>query len=81
MSFNTFVLREAYRRYQKLGDKLTDAKLLIDCKAFTPIIAGLFSNNTPLGGRPNYDGILMLKMLFFCFSFNLMQVMALGKRG
>jgi IS5 family transposase len=63
MSFDTFVLREAYRRYQKLGDKLTDAGKLIDWKAFVPIIAGLFSNNTPLGGRPNYDGILMLKML------------------
>jgi len=63
MSFNTFVLREAYKRYQKLGDKLADAERLIDWKAFVPIIAGLFSNNTPLGGRPNYDGILMLKML------------------
>ena len=55
MSFSTFVLREAY--------KLTEAERLIDWKAFVPIIAGLFSNNTPLGGRPNYDGILMLKML------------------
>jgi len=63
MSFNTFVLREAYRRYQKLGDRLTDAERLIDWKAFTPIIAGLFSNNTPLRGRANYDVSLMLKLL------------------
>jgi hypothetical protein len=36
MSFNTFVLREAYKRYQKLGDEFTDAEKLIDWKAFTP---------------------------------------------
>jgi IS5 family transposase len=63
ISFNTFILREAYKRYNRLGDRLAEVESIIDWRAFVPIIASLFSNNTPLGGRPNIDGIVMLKLL------------------
>ena len=63
ISFNTFILREAYKSYLKLGDKLSRIEQLIDWETFRPIIASSYKNLTERGGRPNIDPIVMLKLL------------------
>jgi len=62
-SLTDFVLREAYRRVAKLGDKLSEIEPLIDWDAFRPIVRDMFNNRTEKGGRPNFDEVVMIKML------------------
>jgi len=62
-TFRTYMLKKAYERYQKLGDKLAQIEPLIDWEAFTPIIAGLYHNQGPQGGRPHIDEVVMMKLL------------------
>ena len=58
-----FALNEEYKRIQRLGDKLSDLESLIDWESFRPILRDLYSSNDEIGGRPNTDEILLLKML------------------
>jgi len=62
-TFKAYMLRKAYERIQKLGDKLAEIEPLIDWEAFRPIIAGLYNNKGPQGGRPNVDEVVMVKLL------------------
>ena len=62
-TFKAYMLRKAYQRIQKLGDKLAKIEPLIDWEAFRPIITGLYHNQGPQGGRPNIDPVVMMKML------------------
>jgi len=62
-TFRTYMLKKAYQRYQKLGDKLAKIEPLIDWNAFTPIIQNLYHNKTPRGGRPNINPVVMVKLL------------------
>ena len=62
-TFKAYMLKKAYERYQKLGDKLAQIEPLIDWEAFTPIITGLYNNKGPQGGRPNIDPVVMMKIL------------------
>ena len=36
---------------------------MIDWDKFRPIVADMYDNHTEKGGRPNYDEILMVKLL------------------
>ncbi len=62
-SFRSHMLRIAYKKVQKLGDRLARVEGLIDWEAFRPILAGLYRNDGPKGGRPNIDEVLMVKLL------------------
>jgi len=62
-TFKAYMLKKAYERYQKLGDRLAKIEPLIDWEAFTPIITGLYHNQGPQGGRPNMDPVVMVKLL------------------
>jgi len=62
-SFKAYLLREIYKKVQKQGDKLAEIEPLIDWEAFRPIIQSLYTNNTPRGGRPNVDPVVMVKLL------------------
>ena len=62
-SFKSYLLRQAYKDVEKLGDRLAEVEPLIDWDAFRPILQGLFDNQGPQGGRPNVDPVLMVKML------------------
>jgi IS5 family transposase len=62
-TFKAYMLRKAYERIQKLGDRLAKIEPLIDWEAFRPIIAGLFDNRSEKGGRPNIDEVVMVKLL------------------
>ena len=63
MPLTNFAFKEEYKRLENLGDKLSEIESLIDWKPFCPIIAEMYNNKTELGGRPNLDEIVMLKML------------------
>ncbi len=62
-TFKAYMLKKAYQKIQKLGDKLAKIEPLIDWEAFRPIIAGLYHNQGPQGGRPNIDEVVMMKLL------------------
>ena len=57
------MLRKAYQNVAKNGDRLAEIEPLIDWEAFRPIIQSLYTNNTPRGGRPNVDPVVMVKLL------------------
>ena len=62
-SFESYFLRKAYENVRKNGDRLAIVNGLIDWEAFRPIIRGLYDNQSPKGGRPNVDEVVMVKML------------------
>jgi IS5 family transposase len=64
-------LSELYKEIESLGDPLTGISDRIDFERIVPILADLFSNDTEKGGRPNYDPILMVKILLLQQWYNL----------
>ena len=62
-SFKSYLLRQAYKEVERLGDRLAEVEPLIDWEVFRPIIQGLYNNQGPSGGRPNIDEVVMVKML------------------
>ena len=62
-SFTAWGLREAYKTVEKLGDRLSQITNLIEWEPFRPILEEMYHNKTERGGRPNFDVILMLKLL------------------
>jgi len=62
-SFDSYLLRKIYNKTARHHDKLAEAEKHIDWDAFTPIIQPMYSNQSPLGGRPNTDPVVMVKLL------------------
>jgi IS5 family transposase len=62
-SFRTYMLRQAYENVKKNGDRLAEAEKQIDWEAFRPITKPMYTNDTPRGGRPNTDEVVMMKLL------------------
>jgi IS5 family transposase len=62
-TFRIFMLKKAYENVRKNGDKLAEAEARIDWEAFRPIIVPLYNNDSPMGGRPNVDEVVMVKLL------------------
>jgi IS5 family transposase len=58
-----FGLQEAYKRVEKLGDRLGAIASMIDWASFRPILSGMYANKSERGGRPNIDEVIMLKLL------------------
>jgi IS5 family transposase len=58
-----FALQERYNRVSELGDKVAEFDMLIEWERFRLLIGDLYSNTTEQGGRPNFDTILMVKLL------------------
>ena len=58
-----FALEERYKRVVELGDKVAEFDTRIEWGRFRPIIGDLYTNTTEQGGRPNFDEILMVKLL------------------
>ena len=58
-TFRTYMLKKAYENARKNGDKLAEAEKLLDWEAFRPIIAPMYHNKTPRGGRPNVDSVVI----------------------
>jgi IS5 family transposase len=58
-----FALQERYRQVNELGDKVAEFDTLIEWERFRLLIGDLYTNTTDQGGRPNFDEILMVKLL------------------
>ena len=58
-----FALQERYKQVGELGDKVAEFDTLIKWERFRPLIGDLYANTTDQGGRPNFDEILMVKLL------------------
>ncbi len=62
---------EWYREIEAFGDPLTGISDRIDFERIRPILSDLYENDTDRGGRPNYDPILMVKILLLQQWYNL----------
>ena len=62
---------EWYKEIEALGDPLTGISDRIDFERIRPILSDLYDNNTEKGGRPNYDPVLMVKILLLQHWYNL----------
>ena len=62
-SLAAYFFHQQYKKILKLGDKLAEVEPLIDWDAFRPVIQPIFDNQGPMGGRPNIDPVIMVKML------------------
>ena len=62
-SFDSYLLRKLYVKTSRNGDRLAEAKKQVDWEAFRPIIKPMYTNDTPRGGRPNTDEVVMMKLL------------------
>lgn len=62
-NFSTFIFREEYEKYKKLGDTLSNISDSIDWERFRVIISPLYKDNKNDGGRPHLDEIVMIKTL------------------
>lgn len=59
-SLTNFALKEKYSKVQKLRSRLEEMKKIIEWERFLPI----FSEKESLRGRPSYEKILMVKLMF-----------------
>ncbi len=64
-------LSELYKEIESLGDPLSGIVDLIDFERIRSILSDLYNNNTEKGGRPNYDPVLMVKILLLQQWYNL----------
>ena len=64
-------LSELYRNVENLGDPLSGIGNRIDFERIRNILADLYENDTEKGGRPNYDPVLMVKILLLQQWYNL----------
>jgi transposase, IS5 family len=62
-SFMSFGIHLACQRLDELGDPLSGLKSSINWEQFRPITEGTYDNRTEKGGHPNYDEVLMIKIL------------------
>ncbi len=56
-------LSELYKGIEALGDPLTGISDRINFELIRPMLSDLYENDTEKGGRPNYDPIMMVKIL------------------
>ena len=64
-------LSELYKEIESLGDPLTGISDRIDFERIRPILSSLYENDTEKCGKPNYDPILMVKILLLQQWYNL----------
>jgi transposase, IS5 family len=76
-SFTSFGLNQAYSRLSKVGDPLSQVNALIEWERFRPITEDIYDNKTEKGGHPNFDSVLMIKILvlqqWYCLSDQAME--------
>jgi len=62
-TFTNFAIRHEYASLAALGDWLGEVSSLIDWDASRRLLADLYTNAEGRGGRPNYDVVLMIRLL------------------
>ena len=66
-----FAIRTEYARFKSLRDDLCEIGSQIDWERFRFLEPLLYKNKTSLGGRPNIDIVIMIKMLVLQHWFSL----------
>ncbi|MCL4480605.1 MAG: transposase, partial [Candidatus Thermoplasmatota archaeon] len=64
MDIVNYGLREKYEQLKKFGDRLSEMKDIIDWDRIKPLLSDLYKNDTEKGGRPNFDPVFMVKIMF-----------------
>jgi IS5 family transposase len=64
MDIMNYSLCEKYEHLKKFGDRLSDMEDLIDRNVVNPLLSDLYKNDTEKGGRPNFDPVFMVKVMF-----------------
>jgi IS5 family transposase len=49
---------------KKFGDRLSDMKDIIQWDRIKPLLSDLYNNDTEKGGKPNFDPVFMVKIMF-----------------
>ena len=63
VSFESYILKQQYRKVAALGDRLQRVDELVNWQPFRKIVSGIYDNTSSKGGRPNTDPVLMIKLL------------------
>lgn len=63
MTFESYILKEKYKKIQGLGDRLELMKQQIDWKPFVKIIKDAFDDGTEIGGRPHTDEVIIVRCM------------------
>ena len=73
MDIVNYGLREKYDQLKGFGDRLSDMKNMIDWDRIKPLLSDLYSNDTERGGRPNFDPVFMVKIMFLQSVYSLVD--------
>ncbi len=73
MNMINYGLREKYEDFAVFGDKLAEMEKLVDWEAFRHMLSDLYRNDMDIGGRPNNDPVLMVKILFLQSIYSLVD--------
>ena len=73
MNFENYGVSEKYKEYARYGDSLHEMGEKTDWDSLRPIFLDLYVNDTVNGGGPNIDPIIMVKVLFIQFIYNLVD--------
>jgi len=66
-------LREKYEQLKKFGDRLSNMKDIIQWDRIKPLLIDLYNNDTEKGGRPNFDPLFMVKIMFLQSRYGLVD--------
>ena len=79
MDIMNYGLWEKYEQLKKFGDRLSDMKDVIDWDRIRSLLSDLYKNDTEKGGRPNFDPVFMVKIMFLQSLYDLVdEVMRLN---
>lgn len=63
MTFESYILKEKYKKIQGLGDRLALMKDQIDWKPFIKIVESAFDDNDETGGRPHTNEVVAVRCM------------------
>jgi IS5 family transposase len=64
MDIMNYGLREKYEQLKRFGDRLSDMKDIIQWDRIKPLLPDFYNNDTEKDGRPNFDPVFMVKIMF-----------------
>lgn len=63
MTFESYILKEKYKKIRGLGDRLELMKQQIDWKPFIEIVEDAFDDNKETGGRPHTEEVVIVRCM------------------
>lgn len=63
MTFESYILKEKYKKIRGLGDRLELMKQQIDWKPFIGIVKDAFDDNEETGGRPHTEEVVIVRCM------------------